>query len=92
MRSEEPNKMSYETYAYLKGLLESEKTKLHDHFRIACGFFRQEDYKQGNEKAYNAYLDKCAVLTKMQKELRHAAAALYENHPNPEMKKFWELK
>lgn len=84
--------MTYNTYEFLKQLLEVEKSKAHNDFRTFCSFLTPENYPQGNEGGYQIYLDRYSNLRKMQAELHDAAAATYKDHPNPEMRKFWGLE
>ena len=88
-------RMSYETYAYLRGLLESQEKKLERNYQIACGFIPSEPPKRGQksgiEKAHEVFRREWRVLAEMKEELHDAAANTYKDHPSQEMRKFWGL-
>lgn len=92
----EPQRMSYETYALLKALLEDHIQKLENKFRSACQFIPSEEIVNGKvsplDRAQRIFSAEYANLQKMKIELHTAAAATYKDHPNPEMRKFWGLE
>ena len=91
-----PQRMSYETYAYLISLVEDQFTKLEREYHRACFFIPPEPYRKGRksslDKAYDIFMAQCANLRKVKDELLIAARATYKDHPNPEMRKFWGLE
>lgn len=88
--------MSYETYAYLKSLIEQAENKLEKEYQVSCDFIPIEAPKRGQQtgrdKAHKIFSDAWAKLRNMREELHDAAACTYKDHPNPEMRKFWGLK
>jgi hypothetical protein len=95
-RNTEPLRMSWETYFYLKKLIEQQMVKLEDDFRTAINFIPSEPVyrrrkKSGLEKAHDIFSKEYAKLRKMKEELHTAAASTYKDHPNPKMQKFWGL-
>lgn len=88
-------RMSYETYAYLKYLIETREQKLDLDFQTAINFIPSEMPKRGQsglEKAHDIYRKEWRRLQDMKEELHDAAACTYKDHPNPEMRKFWGLE
>lgn len=95
-KTTESLRMSYETYAYLKSLIEQQMAKLEDDFRRALNFIPSEPvYRRrkpsGIDKAHDIFSKEYAKLRKMKEELHTAAASTYKDHPNLKMKEFWGL-
>jgi hypothetical protein len=97
-KTTEPLRMSYETYAYLKSLIEQQMIKLENDFRTACYFIPPQSLKgirlgtpSGVDKAHNIFSKEHIKLKKMKDELHTAAASTYKDHPNPKMREFWGL-
>jgi len=92
----EPQRMSYETYVFLRTLLEEYMEKWEGKFRSACLFIPSEATKSGNlsgiERAHRIFMTEHMKLDKMKEELHMAAAATYKDHPNADMRKYWGLK
>jgi hypothetical protein len=92
----EPLRMSYETYAYLKSLLEREMKLLDHDLKIAYNFIPKEPYERGKlsgvDKANNIFITEYSRLNAMLTELWKVAQATYKDHPNLEMRRFWGLK
>lgn len=88
-------KMSYETYAYLRALLEIEEKTLHKNFLTACSFIPCEPPKKkevtAREKAHAIFTKEWAKLRNMKEEL-HASAAFGYKDSNPALRKFWGLE
>lgn len=89
-------RMSYETYAHLKYLIEEDMNKWQTEFQTACGFIPSESYvsgkKTGVDKAHDIFIDVYTKMRRMLKELHEAAGATYKDHPSKEMREFWGLK
>lgn len=91
----QPIRMSYETYAYLKSLVEDQKKRLERDFQTACGFLPSNFVVKGvsaMDKAHEVFRKHCGELNVIDEELHAAAQATYKDHPNPEMRKFWGLE
>ena len=90
-----PKRMSYESYAAIKKLIQVEKKRLEEHYQIACWFIPPEPYKYGKkstlDKIHEVFTKHYHDLVVMENELHDAAAHTYKDHPNPEMRKFWGL-
>jgi len=88
-------RMSYETYAYLRSLIEDQQKKLEKEFQTACKYIPSEMVRgnklSGRDKAHKIFLESSNQLDEINKELKDAAASTYKDHPNPEMKRFWGL-
>lgn len=87
--------MTYESYAYIRNLIDADMQKLEHHFRIACGFIPSETPKKGESgitKAHKIFLEKHSEILRAKEEFFTAAANMYKDHPNPEMRKFWGLE
>ena len=89
-------RMSFETYAYLKSLLEAEELKLERGFQTACFFIPKEpprkNEESGVEKAHRVFQQECAKIQNLKEELHDGAAASYKDHPSADMRTFWGLK
>ena len=87
--------MDYDTFAYLRDLLDAQSQKLEQDFRTACRFIPEEVYKpkqkSGIEKAHQIYSKEEARLHQMQSQLKAAAIASHKDNPNLEVRKFWGL-
>lgn len=92
----EPKRMELESYLLIKSLIEADEAKLDRDFRCACSFIPPEEYKHGKpsgiEKAHQIFQQRSAQLRKAKQQLLEAAASTYQDHPNPEMRKFWCVK
>ncbi len=98
----EPIRISFETYVYLKRLIAQEQEKLEKEFYIACDFIPYETIKESRcrdeqfpsplEKAHRIFLDQHYKLERMFEELHAAAASTYKDHPNFETRKFWGVE
>ena len=88
-------RMSYESYAQLRGLVQSQIVKLENDFRIACNFIPAGKYNpnepSGIDKAHRIFTAELSKLNKIQEELHFTVAESYKDHPNKEMRKFWGL-
>lgn len=88
--------MSYETYAYLRSLVEDQQKKLEREYQTACTYIPTErpnrNKETGRDKAYKIFLESSAQLDRIKDELKAAAASTYKDHPNPEMRKFWGIE
>jgi len=71
-------RMDWDSYAYLKSLVEKEKLKLESDFRMACCFIPPEQFKRGRrtgiEKAHKIFLEEDSKLNKVLDDLRLAVA------------------
>lgn len=83
--------MKYDTYNYLKNLLEKQKSILEKDFQTACSFISTSSWGNGIDEAHKVFSERLHNIERMKQELHDAAAATYKNHPNPEMRKFWGL-
>ena len=92
----EPLGMQWETYAFLKSLLEEAKKQLERDYRKSIDFIPPEPHRpktiSGRERAHRIFSDAYAKLCKMGDELHTAAAATYKDHPRREMREFWGLE
>lgn len=88
--------MSYETYVYIKSLIEKDVAGLDNDYMRAFRFIPSESYNpkklSGMDKAQKIYSDEWAKRKKMSDEFHSFAAATYKDHPDPEMRKFWGLE
>ena len=88
-------RMSYETYAYLRTLVEDQMVKLENDYRIALTFIPLEGVKlrgkTGTDKATEIFRKEYTKLRAITEELYAAAATTYKDHPDKEMRKFWGL-
>jgi len=88
-------RMEFETYVYIKKLLEQSEAKLHRDYLTALEFIPAEPFtnyeKTGTFKAADIFRNESEKLSKMKKELHSAAGATYKDHPNIEMRKVWGL-
>ena len=84
-----PVRMSYDTYAYLRSLVEDQKKKLEREFQIACNYIPRETPKGDKltnlDKAHKIFSDQYANLNVILEELRVAAQATYKDHPSKEI-------
>jgi len=90
----QPLRMSYETYAYLKSLVQDQRKKLERDFQTACGFIPTGIVVKGLsgiDRAHEIFRKHQGELNKVEEELHAAAQASYADHPNPEMRKFWGI-
>ena len=96
LTQQESHRMSYETYVFLRTLLEEYMEKWEGKFRSACLFIPAEATKSGNltgiERAHRIFMTEYMKLDKMKEELHTAAAATYKDHPSADMRKYWGLK
>ena len=96
MKPDDPVRMSYETYAYLRSLVEDQDKKLERDFQTACSYIPLEvprgNKETGRDKAHKIFLEMASQLTQIKGELKAAAASTYKDHPNPEMRKFWGIE
>ncbi len=96
VKTSDPKRMSYESYAALRKLIQREQKRLEEHYQIACWFLPTETYKHGTkstlDKVHGIFMERYHELTVMEEELHIAAACTYKDHPNPEMRKFWGIK
>jgi hypothetical protein len=87
--------MTYETYAFLKGLLDKQMEQLHHEYVVATDFIPPERPKDGQksgvEKAHDVYVTKRHKLIQMQVQLQDAVRTQYADHPDLEMRKFWGI-
>lgn len=95
MKAETTIRMPYDTYAYLRSLIEDQQKKLEKEFQTACGYIPSEsawgNKETGRDKAHKIFSKSSSQLDRMKKELTAAAASTYKDHPNTEMRKFWGL-
>ena len=88
-------RMSYETYAYLRTLIDDQMMKLKHNYQIALDFIPSEPIKlrgkTGTDKATEIFREEYAKLMVVKEELHTAAASTYKDHPDEEMRKFWGL-
>jgi len=93
---QKPVRMSYETYAYLKSLVEDQKRKLELEFRMACNFIPSNSGVvkglSGIDRAHEIFRKHQGELNKVEEELYAAVQAAYRDHPNKEMREFWGLE
>lgn len=90
----QPKRMSYETYAYLKCLVNDQKKKLERNFQTACDYIPLGFSIKGisaMDKAHEVFRKHYAELNAIEEELHAAAQSMYKDHPNPEMRAFWGL-
>ena len=91
----QPIRMSYETYAYLKSLVEDQKKKLERDFQTACAFLPSPNFVvkgvSAMDRAHEVFRKHYADLNVIGEQLHAAAQATYKDHPNPEMREFWGL-
>ena len=85
--------MSYDSYAYILGLLERAEMKLEDDFHVACSFIPSEGYsslrKSGTEKAHDVFTKHWTKISVARREFQRVAKMAYKDHPNPKMREFW---
>lgn len=85
--------MPYETYAFLRSLVEQRQELLTERFRSACDFIPTETPKNGVrsgiDKAAEIFRKENALMNQAKEDLHKAAQATYKDHPNPDMKRFW---
>lgn len=87
--------MTYESYSYIRDLIEADIRELERHFQMACRFIPYEyvnSGKSGVEKAHNIFSKRLLEINKAKDGLHVAAANMHKDHPNPEMRKFWGLE
>lgn len=89
--SEEKFRMPYETYSYLKSLIEFSINELEKDFHTACTFIPMDEYPTGIDKAHKIFSKEHAHLKKMAADLHRASQETYRDHPDAEMRKFWGL-
>lgn len=94
-----PFHMSYDSYAYLKALMEEAITKLTRNYQTACSFVPVGQKVGGGKDAptmldvvHGNFMKELMKLKKIQEDLHSAAQATNKNHPNPEMRKFWGIE
>jgi hypothetical protein len=89
-------RMPYETYSYLKSLIEVQMATVEKEFNIACRFIPPEtpkgDKLTGLGKAHKIFAREYSTLDRMKEDLHAASQETYKDHPNPEMRKFWGLE
>lgn len=85
--------MPYETYAFLRALIEFRQEKLTEDFRSACNFIPSETPKDGGpsgiNKAHKIFSKENAWMNQAKADLHSAAQATYKDHSSKEMRKFW---
>jgi len=92
-------RMTYDTYNFLKGLLDRELEQLHHQYVMALDFIPYENIsskkengrKSGTEKASDILRIRLTEIFKMKTELYEAARNMYVDHPDEEMRKFWGI-
>jgi len=87
-KKQNPVRISYETYAHLRAILEQERGQLHTDFLKACSFLTGVN----NSVLSEIKCQRDARITVMLEELHAAAQASYKDHPKKEMREFWGLK
>lgn len=78
-------RMSYETYSLIRDVLEDRIVKLENDFRNATQFI-PGDLTEANK----IFQKELTSLYDAKEQLRSSVAMTYRNHPNKEMRKFWE--
>jgi hypothetical protein len=95
MKTESPLRMSYATYTLLESLLQKEEQRLWQDYLTALRFIPSAAIKRKGltpvSAARKVYDVETAKLQAMREELRAAAASTYKDHPNPQMRKFWNV-
>lgn len=92
-KKDNPVRMSYYTYAFLKAFLENEISKAHSEYVKALNFIPDgHKYQKVRDHAWKVYLVERNKLEQMKIELKAAAQAAYLDHPNLEMREFWGIK
>lgn len=89
-------RMSYNSFAVLRKLVESQICKLENEFHIACNYIPSEPYDpkkmSGIEKAHQIFMKEVAQYHDVLKDLHTMASESYKDHPNKEMREFWGLR
>ena len=87
--------MPYETYAYLRSLVESQQRKLETEFQISLDYIPCQvvggNKESGRDKAHKIFSDRYAELNAVKEALHDAAAWTYKDHPNKKMREFWGI-
>ncbi len=81
--------ISYHTYAYLKSLIDRERQTAHSEYVIAVGHIQGDKFRNAREEAWQNYRERLKLFAEMEEELHDACKAVYKDHPNPEMRRFW---
>lgn len=96
---EKPVRMSYQTYAYLKDLVEERRKLLQREYLNACRYIPPQPIadirkrkKSGLDIANEIYREKDREFTIVLKELKAAAVASHKDNPNAALREFWGLK
>lgn len=85
--------MTYETYIFLKSLLDNNIEKQKNDYLLALSFIPTGNkYKAAQDAAHKIFQAEYSKRLKMAEELHQAAAEFYKNHPNKEMREFWGWK
>ena len=82
--------MKYETYSFLRSCLEQQSEKLIDEFRLSHKFTEKVSHK-GKESICDSLREKLSVVTEMKRDLEKTVKFFYKKHPNPEMRRFWNV-
>jgi len=85
----ESSRISYESYAYLRALVEKDIANLEREYHIACAFLSKPQSLSDAHKNFMLSLRPRKIAFE---SLHVAASAMYKDHPNPEMRKFWCLE
>jgi len=88
-------RMSYESYAYIKSLLDKQIENLEKEFQIACNYVSSEYYtdgSNGHDRAYKVFQKEFQRLKRMKNELADAVKSQYKDHPKQEMRQFWGIE
>ena len=89
MKKKDPIRISYESYAYLRALVEKDIVNLEREYHMACAFLSEPKSISDAHKNFMVALRKKRLAFD---SLHLAASAMYKDHPNPEMRKFWCLE
>lgn len=93
MESENSKIMTFETFSYIKSLLEKEKVSLESLYRNALymiGDGRETDIARKN--AYRNFTVRYKNLENMLEQLRYAAGMSHGPNIGEKMKEFWGLE
>lgn len=80
--------MSYDAYAYLRGLVEEDQARLERDYRTTFSFIKSGPAKQ---YAHRVFSERYAEMERMKKQLLDVSKESHRDNPNEEMRKFWEV-
>ena len=83
--------MDYGTYAYLRDLLEIEREKIIEDYRISLIYLGHGKLEVAREQMRRSYEERMSKLTIMENQLRYAAGMSHGPNATEAMKKFWGL-